>query len=296
MSGIDRRALLAPLLAVGLLASRPAVALPPPPVTLPRTEVRVVRAAANGVAYRLDVALPRGFARGGGVGYPLVVVLDSDYAFPVVRAVVEHLSDRGWIPASVIVGVGYEGATTEESYRRNRTRDYTPVPFPTGGYGPAFQKVSGGGPAFERFLVEELLPLAARDYRATGDRVLVGHSYGGLLASHVLLERPGAFQGFVVVSPSLWYADRFLLGRAREVLATREELRAMAYLAVGSREGNAERDMQSDLRTFHALLEARAFAGFRSRLDVLPDETHDSVFPGAVSNGLRFVLRERRPR
>jgi uncharacterized protein len=293
VSGIDHRALLvAPLLAMAFLASPPARALPPPPVTLPRTEVRLVRAAANGVAYRLDVSLPRGFAQGGR-GYPLIVVLDSDYAFPVVRAVVEHLSDRGWIPESVIVGVGYQGATTTESYRRNRTRDYTPIPFPTGGYGPEFQKISGGGLAFERFLVEELLPIAARDYRATGDRVLVGHSYGGLLASHVLLDRPGAFQGFVVVSPSLWYADRFLLGRARGVLATREDLQAIAYLAVGAREGNAERDMQEDLRAFHDLLSARALPGFRSRLEVLPDETHDSVFPAAVSNGLRYVLRER---
>ena len=32
-----------------------------------------------------------------------------------------------------------------------------------------------------------------------------------------------------------------------------------------------------------------------ARLDVLPDETHDSVFPGAVSNGLRFLLPGPRP-
>ncbi len=124
----------------------------------------------------------------------------------------------------------------------------------------------------------------------------MGHSYGGLLASHVLLERPGAFQGFVVVSPSIWYADRFLLGRAKEVLAARNDLPASAYLAVGSREGNAERDMQVDLRAFRDLLERRSFPGFRSRLDVLEDETHDSVFPAALSNGLRFVLLERYPR
>ena len=118
-----------PLLAVALLSAPPAAAAPPPPVALPRTEVHTRRATANGVTYRLDMSLPRSFAR-GGAGYPLVVVLDSDYAFPVVRAAVEHLSDRGWIPEAVIVGVGYDGEATPESYRRNRTRDYTPVPFP----------------------------------------------------------------------------------------------------------------------------------------------------------------------
>jgi uncharacterized protein len=249
---------------------------------------------ANGVSYRLDVSLPRA-PPPSGRPRPLVVVLDADYAFPVVRAVVEHLAERGWIDEVVVIGVGYDGPTTVESYRKNRTRDYTPVPFPTGGYGPEFQAVSGGGPAFARFLADEVLPLAGKEYGVTGPRILVGHSYGGLLACWMMVERPGVFDGYVAVSPSLWYADRFLLGRARVTLEGRADLAVAAYLAVGSREGNGERDMQQDLRAFHALLSSRSFPGLRSRLDVLPDETHDSVFPGAVSNGLRFVLPGPRP-
>jgi predicted alpha/beta superfamily hydrolase len=263
------------------------------PVSLPRTEVRTLR-GANGVTYRLDVALPRSPAPPGRT-HPLVVVLDSDYAFPIVRAIVEHLSERGWIDEAVVVGIGYAGETTRESYRTNRTRDYTPVPFPTGGYGPAYQKVSGGGPAFARFLTEQVVPMARRELGASGPRILVGHSYGGLLACWMMIEHPEAFDGLVAVSPSLWYAERFLLGRAATALAAHKDLHGSAYLAVGSREGNAERDMQQDLRALADLLASRAFPGFRSRLDVLADETHDSVFPGAVSNGLRFVLPGPRP-
>lgn len=266
---------------------------PPSPVSLPRTEVRTVR-AANGIAYRLDVALPRHPAPAGRPR-PAVVVLDADYAFPIVRAIVEHLSERGWIDEAVVIGVGYAGETTRESYRTNRTRDYTPVHSPSGGYGPSYQVASGGGPAFARFLLDEVLPWAATAHGATGPRILVGHSYGGLFTCWMMVEQPGAFDGYVAVSPSLWYAERFLLGRARAALATRRDHPAAAYLAVGSREGNAERDMQQDLRAFHALLAAASPSGLRTRIDVLPDETHDSVFPGAVSNGLRFVLPGLRP-
>lgn len=53
--------------------------------------------------------------------------------------------------------------------------------------------------------------------------------------------------------------------------------------------------MQQDLRAFHALFTSRSFPGLRIRVDVLPDEAHDSIFPGAVSNGLRFVLPGPRP-
>lgn len=264
-----------------------------PPVSLPRTETRTVR-GANGIAYRLDVAIPAHPAPAGRPR-PVIVVLDSDYAFPIVRAIVEHLSERGWIDEPVVIGVGYAGETTRESYRTNRTRDYTPIHSPSGGYGASYQASSGGGPAFARFLREEVLPWAAKAHGATGPRVLVGHSYGGLFACWMLVEHPGTFDGFVAVSPSLWYADRFLLGRARASLAARKDLPVSAYLAVGSREGNAERDMQEDLRSLHALLSSAPLPGLRTRVEVLPDETHDSVFPGAVSNGLRFVLPGLRP-
>ena len=262
-------------------------------MSLPRTEVRTVR-GANGVSYRLDVSLPRE-PPPSGRSRPLVVVLDADYAFPIVRAIVEHLAERGWIDEVFVIGIGYAGPATRDGYRSNRTRDYTPVPYPTGGYGPEFQALSGGGPAFARFLSEEVLALARKEYGVTGPRVLVGHSYGGLLACWMMVEAPGVFDAYVAVSPSLWYADRFLLGRARAALEGKKDLPISAYLAVGSREGSAERDMQQDLRAFHALLSSRSFPGLRSRLDVLPDETHDSVFPGAVSNGLRFVLPGPRP-
>ena len=63
------------------------------------------------------------------------------------------------------------------------------------------------------------------------------------------------------------------------------------YRTVGEREGNAERDMVVDLRRFS--LELRAFREFRIEADVLEDETHNSVFPRALSNGLRFVFEVR---
>jgi hypothetical protein len=35
---------------------------PPQPVTIANTERRVLRSAANGIEYEIDVALPRGYA------------------------------------------------------------------------------------------------------------------------------------------------------------------------------------------------------------------------------------------
>ncbi len=68
-------------------------------------------------------------------------------------------------------------------------------------------------------------------------------------------------------------------------------LTARAYLAVGGSEGNAERDMVVDLQNFAKKLQA--YKGLRLESDVLADETHNSVFPRALSNGLRFVFEGR---
>jgi predicted alpha/beta superfamily hydrolase len=142
-------------LAALFLAVAPAVSAAP--VALVRTERFTLRSKGTGFEYDIRVALPRSF-NSSQRQYPVLVLLDADYAFPAAHAIVNHLTDRGRLPEMVVVGIGYADADDRDSYRRQRTRDYTPWFAKEGGYGPEFQKLSGGGPAFARFLGEELLP------------------------------------------------------------------------------------------------------------------------------------------
>lgn len=264
------------------------------PVTLPRTEVRTLSCPDNGVAYRLDIALPRGFARTPAQDWPLLVVLDSDYAFAIARNVVEHLSDRQDLPPLLVVGIGYVGSTTEDHYRRHRTRDYTPSPSPDGGYGPSYQKISGGGPAFLACLAKRILPLLERQYRAGHPRVLSGHSYGGLFTAWTLLTEPGLFDGYLMVSPSLWY-DRQLARKLAERRSDslRTALTAKVYGGVGALEVNARWGMPQELAIFDAALRRIAAPDLCLRTENLDHETHNSVYPRALSNGLRFLWATR---
>jgi predicted alpha/beta superfamily hydrolase len=107
--------------------------------------------------------------------------------------------------------------------------------------------------------------------------VLVGHSYGGLFAIWSLLTRPELFAGVVAVSPSLWYDARSVLALASESAAGR------LYAATGDLENPA---MARDLL---ALKERLAKSSLKSRIEVLEGETHNSIFPRALSNGLRFL-------
>jgi hypothetical protein len=251
----------------------------------------VLQSALNDVAYKLYVSLPKGYDT-TAVRYPVSYLLDADYSFAITHNIVEHLSDRAQLTPAIIVGIAYDGPA---AYRRNRTRDYTPTHVPAGGYGSEIQKVSGGGPLFHGFIADELIPFIAREYRVNRERVLVGHSYGGLFAAWLTLKNPELFGGYVIVSPSLWYDDHLIFKEERRLATTSRDLPARVYLAVGSREGNNQRDMVADLRRFAATLEQRKYPGLRLRWSVEADETHNSVFPGALSDGLRFVSAGRDP-
>lgn len=273
-----------------LAAAGPDSSPEPRPLVVERVEVRNLTSRVNGVEYELRVSLPHGY-ESSDERFPVVFTLDADYSFLIARNVTDHLAERDHLREVIVVGVAYGGPL---AYRRNRTRDYTPTFVPEGGYGAEFQKVSGGGPKFLTALETEIIPFVDRHYRTTAaDRTLVGHSYGGLFTLWSLFTRPGLFHNYVAVSPSLWYDDQLILRLEQAYAREHDALPARGYLCVGSREGNGRIDMVGDFRRLVERLEQRRYPGLAFQSRVMEDETHNSIFPGCLSNGLRYVLRGR---
>ncbi|MDO1559305.1 alpha/beta hydrolase-fold protein [Brevundimonas sp. 2R-24] len=261
---------------------------------MPFSQIIRLSSAVNGIEYLLYVRTPPSYADNPERRYRIVLTLDADYSFPLCAMHLEHLADRmDQGPDAILVSVAYAGAYPDrDRYRAERTRDYTPIAFPTGGYGPEFQRNSGGGPRFLDVLTDEVLPLIEARFRtAPGQRTLVGHSYGGLFCCWVLQERPHAFDQYLSVSPSLWYADEWLL--VREAAGERAALTrpTLFYLGVGSWEEQPERNqrMVSQARRFGELLAARGDSNLQHEVRVFEDETHASIFPAAFSTGIRHL-------
>ncbi len=263
--------------------------------TLPRSKVVRLHSEINDVEYALYVRTPPAYVEGAD-RYPVIVTLDADYSFAACATHLEHMAARRrQAPEAILVSVAYAGAHADpRAYRLNRTRDYTPVFIADGGYGPEYQRLSGGAPAFLRCLVEEILPLVERRWRADpGDRTLVGHSFGGLFAGWTLQTRPDSFNRYLLISPSLWYADDLLprteaLGR---VVKPRRPTRV--YLAVGDQEEHARgvgHRMVSQMTDFAEALRAREDLDLFVRHRVFEDETHASIFPAAFSTGIRKLF------
>lgn len=257
------------------------------PYTIPGTQVIDMQSKHTGARYQLLISLPLDYETSRKI-YPVVYMLDADYSFALVRNIMQHFVEREDLPPMILVAIAYPGAATyRETYKMNRTRDYTPIYAPDGGYGAEYQKVSGGGEKFRAFIATELVPYIEQRYRADPvDRAIVGHSYGGLFATYVLLTQPTLFKRYIVVSPSLWYSNRIAFTMEREA-AERARPNARVFLSVGGLENPA---MPGDLAELYNRLKRRTGPDFAVSMRIFEDERHNSVFPGAVTRGLLTVF------
>jgi len=256
---------------------------------LPNSRVESMESPNSDVEYEIRVWVPQSY-ESDDRNYPLIVMLDADYSFPVVSGMLEHLAQRGQAEDAIIVAVGYTNSGSDPYwYRRNRTRDYTPSHSPQGGYGPEFQAYSGGGPAFLAFLSGQLIPYIERNYRTDASaRTFIGHSYGGLFGAFVLSEQPALFSRYLLVSPSLWYDEKRMLDGDKFEKLRALDKRTEVYLAVGAFENQAGRRMIDELESFRRLLDD--IAAIETEIRIFEGETHASVFPVAVSTGLRYFF------
>jgi uncharacterized protein len=287
------RILIAVLLAVAVFAE-PSAAARARPYLLPNTQVFDMHSQKTGADYQIFVATPPGYPESGKT-YPVVYALDADYSFALTRNVIQHFVEREGLPPMILVAIAYPGAATDRDlYKLSRTRDYTPLFVREGGYGLEFQKVSGGAPKFKVFIASELFPFLERRFAINADdRTIIGHSYGGLFATYLLLTEPSMFKRYVIVSPSLWYSDRIAFQMEDAAAQRGEPANANVFLSVGALENPA---MPNDLRDFYARLKGRKRPGLKVTLQIFDGERHDSVFPAAVTRGLRTVFDAVGPR
>jgi predicted alpha/beta superfamily hydrolase len=95
------------------------------PVTLPNTQVRLLKSSIVNDTYRLHISLPITYANSDKT-YPVVYLTDGNGLFPLVRCISEALSGGLEIPRLILVGIGYDTDEARE-WGRYRERDLLPT-------------------------------------------------------------------------------------------------------------------------------------------------------------------------
>ena len=258
-------------------------------VVLSNTQVHKIHSKSNNQDYKLYINIPSSyFSNQKEKRYSTVYLLDADYSFALTKQVAEHLMDRDRVQEFIIVGIAYDGPL---KYKLNRTRDYTPSMVLDGGYGPGFQKHSGGADKFYQFLNDELIPYISKKFPVNNDRAIVGHSYGGLFASYGLIHYPAVFDKAIIVSPSLWYDNGLILKQARSQNNFNYSTLHKVYLAVGEHE-NLHYKKVDDLKLFSKTIQGKPHHNLECDIDITTNLDHDTIFPTALTKGLMYLFKQ----
>jgi predicted alpha/beta superfamily hydrolase len=141
-----------------------------------------------------------------------------------------------------------------------------------------------------RSLKEEIIPLVDSNYRTSADRGIAGWSLGGLFAGYALLNAPETFQRYLLVSPSLWWADSSLLKQATQLANDGPQKGRNVFIAYGSEE---EKDIVDSSQEMARVL--RKHYGAQVELRTAEGENHYSGLALNYSRGLRSLYPPRRP-
>lgn len=223
--------------------------------------------------------------------YPVLYLLDGNTHFHTISGIVRSMSNNTQIPELIIVAIS----------NTNRIRDFTPTHFekdPNSKDQMTFPS-SGGADNFLKFLQTELMPHIEASYRTLPYRILVGHSMGGVLATHTLLSNPSMFQAIIAIDPSLWWDNQILVKRAKSIFSKSKGLNNRMFISLANHPLILDdpKSWEDAVKTFAGLVETSTNASpkLQSKLQYFEAEDHNSVTLVSFYYGLSFIFDGYKP-
>ncbi|MBW2368092.1 MAG: alpha/beta hydrolase, partial [Deltaproteobacteria bacterium] len=173
----------------------------------------------------------------------------------------------------------------------------------------------GGGPKFLEFLLDELKPLIDDTFAVDPhDSIIAGCSLGGLFLTWVLFNKPGSFTRYICISPAIWWNKEEVWQWEENFAANNDDLKAQVFFTAGGLETveklkvqmvNSPMTTETVIKLYDehgwprmaeitpeitAKLKSRAYPSLEIHCFNMPDETHMSVAPPALTRGLRVFF------
>ena len=282
--------------------------------TIPHTRMWTVQADHIDRPFLVSVTVPQGEAPEGG--WNGVVATDGNMSVGSVVQVVGYPAMEGHMPAAVVVTIGYPlDWPLPHALARNQDLTYLPWPEWDQPYGEILGSTpppSGEADLFLGFINDELKPAIEQRFSVNPDQwTLMGHSLGGLFATHALLSNPGRFRRYLAVGSSYWWMGGHILGRAEAFAALADSVDARIYISAGGLE-TAEAfkrqwaplmeqevwqrylgvmggyvDIVGDSARMADILSGRT--GLRAAYETIPEETHGTAVLPAYVRGMRWL-------
>ncbi len=222
---------------------------------------------------KVNVWLPPGYAD-PGKHFPVLYLLDGaeDEDFQHITGLAQVSQLNGQFGEMIVVGIVDPDRQRDLTFPSSDPRDLKDAP------------TSGGSAAFRRYIETELVPAVDARYRTSGRKVIIGESLAGLFIVETFLKQPTLFDGYIAISPSLWWDFGSLAKAAPGLLAAQPPGHRTLYLSVGN-EGPAMR--VDDLA---AAIKAAPPKDLTFYFAPLPAETHATIYHPAALDALRKLF------
>lgn len=151
-------------------------------LTIPGSETIKLHSKQTKQDHELIVILPGSYESSPKRHYPTLYYLDAYWDFALVYSLYQQLRVDDLLPEMILVGLSYPGSN--DDYIRRRTSDFLPMK-------DARAPGSGNADAFLAYLKQSVVKKIEYKYRADPkDRVLAGHSLGGLFTLYAMYKEP----------------------------------------------------------------------------------------------------------
>jgi predicted alpha/beta superfamily hydrolase len=265
-------------------------------ISLPYTQIIDLKSNYNHFEYSLFIRLPNEY-KNNDKSYPIIFLLDPEYLFSIcydIRIIYENY---------IIVGIGHKDLDFKELDKKTRSerneiyrpRDFLPwqLDKDAGKESPnqdLIRKIiaaSGQAENFASFINNQVIPLIDERFRTNQDRTLIGHSFGGVFVTFMLLCYPENFAKYIAITPVLageYYAQKEMFAILEKKSPTSKKL---VYFSIGGEEKDSKVTNYVDtLRK--SCLEIGNFANINSKTEIIDGETHASVVTPSIWRGLKF--------
>lgn len=250
--------------------------------------VRMVRAEGWEWEHEVRVYLPPSYDL-TDKAYPALWITDNNLEMIQAALTGDAL---GFSPELIVVAVGAPADTNPAEFQRRRSYDFIPDKTLMGPmFAPLPAESLGGAPGFLDFLVNQLRPMLAEEYRMDlDDQGYAGHSGGGQFGLYVLLNKPESFDKYIISSPAAYQPWLDMEQRWHE---NNKDLDAKVFLSAGEAEAThpiwAGSQIVSTVATMAERLSVRKYPSLELTVKIFPDEDHLTVMPIAYTRGIRVL-------
>jgi len=236
------------------------------------------------------VNLPDSYKSESTQAYPVIVIIDGGYYFNLFTGIIGEMTNNEQVPEMIIIGLS----------KVDRVKDYTPtnsIISLNGNKDENYLKTSGESTLFLDFIEKELLVEIDNKYRTNSFKIMVGQSFGGLLAATSYLSSRALFDGYIAIDPSFWWDNQYVV-REIDNLSVEKIENNYFYLSSADKYENFSGAThifelnRNSHDSFYSKLMSKGISYSKIKIQYFEEENHNTSPLLSLYNGLKFIYKD----